>query len=90
VSDDVLVCSPVRRLDGSVTDAVEGSTIMRCADCGVDVWVAPSGVQNLARLSLVVVCIPCGLARMRDDPTPTIAATTQEQLDELRAHYRRD
>lgn len=76
---DVLICAPVRTGFPPAGAMVPGSVILT-ADCGHDVWVAPSGQRMLAGMKLF--CTDCAPALLEADPGP-IMPPNAEQLGEI-------
>lgn len=61
-----------------------GSIIERCTSCNRKVWIAPSGQALIKEKGPTVLCIPCGLAAIKNDPEPTFAPISEEQRQEIR------
>jgi len=59
-------------------EIVTGSTKARCADCDAAVWVAPSSQIMMRRQTCKVLCIPCGLGAIEEDPDPEFSTTHEE------------
>lgn len=85
---DSLVCAPAHNADGSLSEMVVGSKVEHCDRCGRAVWVAPSGQRVLREKGLEIVCIPCVVTAVKDDPDVKFAVNP-ESVVELRDHYRR-
>lgn len=47
---------------------VPSSTKVTCQDCGTFVWLAPSSQKAAADGGVTVVCIECGLKRIKQIP----------------------
>lgn len=77
-----LICATL----GGDSEIIHGSVLGSCADCGVAVWLAPTGQAMLAEEGAVSVCMPCGLALIARDEAPQIDPPTPAQLDELARH----
>jgi hypothetical protein len=81
---DVHVCSLV-----SKEIPVSGSVIQHCADCDASIWLAPTGQEMIAHSNATLVCIPCGIERMKADPSPEVALPTEAQLAEIKQEMER-
>jgi hypothetical protein len=84
---DSLVCSPVHDPNGNLSEAVAGSKVVHCDRCGREVWIAPSGRRMVDEKGLELVCIPCTVVAVRNDPDVKFGVHSAS-LVELRDHYR--
>lgn len=71
---------------------VPGSKRMRCDECHHEVTVAPSGQRRLEKWGpgVKVLCVPCGLQGMREDPDREVMAPAPDQLAEIIGYMRRN
>ena len=67
---------------------VPGSVEQDCNDCGIKVWVAPSGQKLIRGRATTVVCHNCGLLRVKKEPGPI--EITREQIPEIKAWRKRN
>lgn len=82
----VLMCLPV---EGDPSRyIVPGSIPHQCDDCGIKVWVAPSGQQLISERTVIVVCPGCALDRMSEEPGDI--EITGEQAKEIEAWGKRN
>lgn len=78
MSDEtMIVCAPIS------WEAVPGSTVAECGECGQKVWLSPSGVKILGEQVAAPVCVPCGMELMRGDDNVVIQPPTPEQVTEV-------
>lgn len=85
--DTILVCAETR--PGSLR--VPGTVRRNCELCNCTVDVAPTGQQMLRdQPDVHVVCVPCAMVRIKDDPDPVIAPITAAQLVEAFGVLRRN
>jgi hypothetical protein len=61
---------------------IPGSSLDYCAECGSKVSIAPSGRSEKMRGMMMVVCVQCGLALMREHGI-TPEAPSSEQKREI-------
>jgi len=52
---------------------VPGSVVAKCTDCGVAVYVSPSGQKLQETPPVTVVCMNCTLARLEKEKEPKFA-----------------
>ena len=64
----VLICLPVEGPPGRYI--VPGSVEANCCDCGVRVYVAPSGRKLQESGNCIIVCTKCGLRRLEQAKEP--------------------
>jgi DNA-directed RNA polymerase subunit RPC12/RpoP len=64
----VLICLPVEGPPGRYI--VPGSVEANCCDCGVRVYVAPSGRKLQESGKCIIVCTKCGLRRLEQEKEP--------------------
>lgn len=64
----VLICLPVEGDDARYI--VPGSIGAKCADCQIPVYMAPSGQKLANSESVIIVCIECGLIRLKKETEP--------------------
>jgi hypothetical protein len=67
---------------------IDGSVEEVCADCGRAIVVAPTG-QAIRDETTTLLCIPCGMKAIKNDPDPTLMHATEAQMAEIREHFRR-
>jgi len=74
------------------SSGVAGSKQYKCAECDVDVWIAPSGQRTLATylFPMRILCFICGLLSIASNPDPKIQPIQAEQLREIEQHLRRN
>jgi len=82
----VLMCLPVEGDPDRYI--VPGSVQYDCIDCGIKVWVAPSGQQLIRERAATVVCMNC--AQVRVDQKSGSLEITRGQAEEIKAWRRRD
>jgi hypothetical protein len=90
MGDDVVVVGCVRA--DSPGMVALGSVVRVCADCGVDVFVAPSGVEVIESRGAVPVCLECLAGRVGRDGSPEFMPISDRQVAEVMAtmaHLRR-
>jgi hypothetical protein len=81
-----LVC--MRVADAPVV--VRGSTKHRCSECNAWVWASPASLAVARQQGMVILCMPCGQQRAKDDDDLEVKQPTAEQLRELRATILKD
>lgn len=79
----ILICLPVEGDPGRYI--VPGGLQHECNDCGIKVWVAPSGQQLIREKATIVVCERCALVRMNKEPDPLVIVITGKQVEEIKA-----
>lgn len=73
---DIIIGAP------AATVHITGSKPFTCADCGDEVWLAPSGQELRQERDLEVLCIRCGLASA-SEAGETFEALTPRQIEEI-------
>jgi hypothetical protein len=73
----VLICKPV----SAGPAGIPGAVTMRCGLCPAEIWVAPSGVEIVARTGAKPVCWTCALEL---EPPESVESISPTQVEELR------
>lgn len=82
----VLMCLPVEGDPDRYI--VPGAVQYDCNDCGIKVWVAPSGQHLIRESAAIVVCPSCALVRIKKEPGDL--EITGEQVEEVKAWRKRN
>ena len=77
---EILVCPPTSAGPSRVAE----STPARCAECGQEVWVAPSGRALILRLELTILCRPCVERHQAEGESVERMPLQPEQIEERR------
>ncbi len=81
-NERIIVAVPIGpSLDGRGEDIVACSVEAKCSDCGVGVWIAPSGQIMMRRLpdgTCRVLCLGCVGKAIAADSEPEFSTTVEE------------
>ena len=87
-----VICAPSR---GTLeSEQVAGSIELNCERCAQTIWCSPTGQKQIIEryeegALLEVLCAPCGLRAIEEDPEPHVLPISEEQADEILEALRR-
>ena len=80
-SEILMVCA---RIDAPVT-VTNSAVDKRCAECGFNVMIAPTGQAFLAGMQQVkILCLQCYMASYREDDEVGLTAPVEDISDEMK------